>query len=149
MNLQNFLAKIISTIKQLFSTIPADLQQAVHLAVLLAENLKALVDSPGVDVLTALIPGPADDVAVAALRAALPKILTELKLIDRAAALTDPSQIAVAAAKVLSDLDPGVQSAFLHSIAALAAQVAADGQLSWSDAIYLVEWFYRNRFKAN
>jgi hypothetical protein len=101
-----------------------------------------------VDVLTALIPGDADDQIKDWLRAKLPIILTELKLADSCANLTDPSQITACAVKVLQGLDGDIKNAFLHNLSILLAQIAADGQLSWSDGVYLSEWYYRNNKAA-
>jgi len=148
MSLQSFLSKIWDEIKALFSGMPAELQTAIHIGVIVTENLKNFVDSPTADVLTALIPGDADDELKDLLRARLPVILTELKLADSCAGLTDPAQITECAVKVLQGLDGDVQSAFLHSLSVLVAQVAADGKLSWADGVYLLQWYYQHNYKA-
>jgi hypothetical protein len=54
---------------------------------LVTENIKNFTDSPVADVLTVLIPGDIDDKIKDWLRAKLPVILTELKLVDRCSAL--------------------------------------------------------------
>src|SRR5471030_179371 len=116
MSLQSFLTKIWGEVKALFDGIPADLKIAIHLGVLVTENIKNFVDSPGADVLTAIIPGDADDQIKNWLRAKLPVILTELKLADSCAGLTDPAEITSCAIKVLRGLDGDVKSAFLHNL---------------------------------
>lgn len=148
MSLQSLLAKIINEVKNLFSHMPSELQLAVHVGVTVAENLKSFVNSPAADILTAIIPGTLDDSIVAALRTALPKILIELKLVDSTYNLTDPAQITEAAMKVLQDMDGDIKSAFLHDISILIAQVTADGKLTWSDAVYLLEWYYKNKYQV-
>jgi hypothetical protein len=100
------------------------------------------------DVLTALIPGDIDDKVKDLLRAKLPVILTELKLADSCSTLTDPNEITACAVKVLQGLDGDVKSAFLHNLSILVAEVAADGKLSWSDGVYILEWFYQHEYKA-
>ncbi len=148
MSLTTFLTKIWITIKALFDGMPADLKTAIHIGVIITENVKTFVDSPAADILTALIPGDADDQLKQLLRAKLPAILTELKLADSCAALTDPAEIAACAVKVLQGLGGDVQSAFLHSLAIMVAQVAASGKLTWSDGVYLLEWYYQHEYKA-
>jgi len=148
MSLQTFLSKTWAEIKDLFSGMPAELQIAIHIGVIVTENIKNLVDSPAADVLTALIPGDADDELKDLLRAKLPAILTELKLADSCGTLTDPAQITACAIKVLQGLDGDIQSAFLHNLSVLIAQVAADGKLTWSDGVYLLQWYYQNEYKA-
>jgi hypothetical protein len=148
MSLTSFLSKIWTEIKNLFAGIPTELKTAIHIGVIVTENIKTFVDSPAADVLTAIIPGDADDEIKDLLRAKLPGILTELKLADSCGSLTDPAEITACAVKVLQDLDGDVQSAFLHSLSILVAEVAADGKLSWSDGVYLLEWYYQHEYKS-
>jgi len=148
MSLQTVLSKIINEIKNLFTHIPAELQQAVHIGVVVTENLKNFVNSQEVDILTTIIPGNIDNTLVAILRTGLPKVLTELKLVDSTYNLTDPEQITIAAIKVLQDMDGDIKNAFLHNIAILVAQITSDGKLTWSDGVYILEWYYQNKFKS-
>lgn len=148
MSIKSFLTKLWAEIKGLFDGIPSELKTAVHIGVVVTEGLKTFVDSPAADVLTAIIPGEIDDDLKTLLRAKLPGILTELKLADNCSGLTDPSQIALCATKVLQGLDGDIGSAFLHSLSILIAQIAADGKLTWSDGVYILEWYYQNEYKA-
>ncbi len=148
MSLKTFIAKIWGEIKSIFEHFPADLKVAVHIGVLVTENIKNFVDSPAMDALTAIIPGDIDDKIKNWLRAKLPAILTELKLADNCGSLTDPEQITECAIKVLQGLDGDVKSAFLHNLSILVAQIAADGKLTWSDGVTILEWYYQNEFKS-
>ena len=148
MSLQSFLTKIWNQIKALFDGIPAELKTAIHIGVLVTENIKNFVDWPAADILTTIIPGNVDDEIKNWLRAKLPAILTELKLADSCSGLTDPNEITACAVKVLQGLDGDVKSAFLHNLSILIAQVAADGKLSWSDGVYILEWYYQHEFKT-
>jgi hypothetical protein len=147
MSLKSFLSKLWSDIENIFDGIPSDLKIAIHVGVLVTEAIKAFVDSPAMDVLTAIIPGDIDDNLKNLLRAKLPEILAELKLADSCSSLTDPNQIAACAIKVLQGLDGDISSAFLHSLSILIAQVASDGKLTWSDGVYILEWYYQNEYK--
>jgi len=148
MSLQSFLTKLWSEIKSMFDGIPSELKVAIHIGVAVTEAVKTFVDSPAADVLTAIIPGDLDDELKDLLRAKLPGILAELKLADSCSGLTDPSQITACAIKVLQGIDGDVSSAFLHNLSILVAQVAADGKLTWSDGVYILEWYYQNEFKT-
>jgi hypothetical protein len=148
MSLQSFLTKIWTEIKSLFSGISPELQAAIHIGVIVTQNIKNFVDSPTADVLTAIIPGDIDDEIKNWLRAKLPEILTELKLADSCSELTDPAAITACAIKVLQGIDGDAQSAFLHNLSILVAEVAADGKLTWSDGVYLLEWYYKNEYQA-
>jgi len=148
MSLKSFLSKIWTEVENLFNNIPAELKLAIHIAVIITENIKSFVDSPAADILTAIIPGDLDDDLKNLLRAKLPAILTELKLADNCAGLTDPSQITSCAVTVLQGLDGDIKSAFLHNLSILIAQVAAAGKLTWSDGVYILEWYYQNEYKT-
>lgn len=148
MSLKSFLSKIWTEVKSLFDGMPADLKIAIHIGVIITENIKSFVDSPAADVLTAIIPGDLDDDLKNLLRAKLPAILTELKLADSCSSLTDPSQITACAVNVLQGLDGDIKSAFLHNLSILTAQVVADGKLTWSDGVYILEWYYQNEYKT-
>jgi len=148
MSLKTFINKIWHEIKNLFDSFPAEMQIAIHIGVEVAESIKTFVDSPAVDVLTAIIPGDIDDEIKTLLRAKLPDILTELKLADSCAGLTDPSQITACAINVLQGLDGDLKSAFLHNLSVFVAQIASKGKLTWSDGVQILEWFYQNEFKT-
>jgi hypothetical protein len=148
MSLQSFLTKIWNQIKALFDGIPAELKTAIRIGVEVTENIKTFVDSPAADILTAIIPGDIDDEVKNWLRAKLPIILTELKLADSCGQLTDPAEITACAVRVLQSLDKNTQSAFLHSLSILVAQVASDGKLTWSDGVYILQWYYEHEFKT-
>jgi hypothetical protein len=148
MSLQSFLTRIWNQIKALFDGIPAELKTAIHIGVLVTENIKTFVDSPAADILTAIIPSDIDDEVKNWLRAKLPAILTELKLADSCSSLTNPDEITACAVKVLQGLDGDIQSAFLHNLSVLIAEVAADGKLSWGDGVYILQWYYQHEYKA-
>lgn len=147
MSLNSFLSKIWEGIKEAFGAMPAELKVAVSIGVIVAENIKNFVSSPAADIITALIPGSLDDQIKNLLRAAMPKILADLLLINSTITLTDPDEITAASIKVLQSLDPKISSAFLHSISILVAQAAADGKLSWSDGVYVLQYYYKNAFE--
>lgn len=147
MSLQSFLTKIWTEIKSLFDKIPSELKTAIKIGVTITQNIKTFVDSPAADVLTAIIPGDIDDEIKNWLRAKLPEILTELKLADSCSGLTDPAAITQCAIKVLQGLDGNVQSAFFHNLSILVAEVAADGKLTWSDGVYLLQWYYEHEYQ--
>lgn len=121
----------------------ADIKKAIEIGVIITENLKTLVDSPVVDALTAVIPGEIDDKLKIWLRQALPQILIRLKL-----AASDDDDVIVTATADLNKMDSDVRSAYLHSISILCAQAASDNKLRWSDGVYLLQWYYKNKYKS-
>lgn len=147
MSLKSFLSKIWIDIQSLFNSFPADLKTAVHIGVVVTEAIKNFIDSPTADVFTAIIPGSIDDEIKDWLRCKLPEILTELKLADNCSPLLTPQQITVCSIKILQGLDGDLKSAFLHNLSIMIAQVAADGKLTWSDGVMIIEWYYQHKFK--
>ena len=147
MSLKSFLAKIWAEVKSLFDGLDSELKAAIHVAIVITENVKNFVDSSTADVLTSIIPGDLDDKIKDLLRKQLPDILTKLKLVDSTLGLTDPNEITAAAIKVIQALDGDIKSAFLHDLSVLIAQVAADGKLTWGDAVHILQWYYEHQFK--
>jgi hypothetical protein len=82
------------------------------------------------------------------LRFELPRIVSNLKLADKCGDQKDPNAIIKCAISTLQSIGKDFEVAFLHSLSIMIAQVAADGKLTWSDGVYLLEWYYKNIHKA-
>jgi hypothetical protein len=143
-----FLTKLWKTLQEFWTGIHPDLKDAIHTGVIITEAIKNFVESPVADVLTSLTKTTVDDKLKQALRLALPKILVQLKLAEAVAGQDDPEVITASAIKALQALDGNIKSAMLHNLSILIAQVAADGKLTWSDGAYVLEWYYKQKFKA-
>ncbi len=61
MRITTVITKIWGQVKQLFDGAPAEIKTAIHIGVIVTDNIKAFIDSAYVDVLTALIPCDMDD----------------------------------------------------------------------------------------
>lgn len=148
------LKSILHGIGQFFSTLWKRMQpgakKAVDFAVNAVDNIKNFDASNGAltDIITHLIPGDADDKAVADVRAQLPEIMTSLKLVDATLGLTDPNEIVAAAVKTLQEVSGHYRVAFLNSLSMIIATVAADGKLDINDATYLLKWYYDHKDQA-
>ncbi|TSD67608.1 hypothetical protein FFF34_009520 [Inquilinus sp. KBS0705] len=149
MSLTSLIYKIWNSIRLLFNHFPADLKKAVHIGVVITENIKTIVESPFTDMLTLIIPGDIDDKIKQVLRAGIPLILTNLKLTDKCSDLNDPQEITRCTIRIIQNLDGDIKSATLHNLSVLISKLAADGQLTWSDGVCIVEWYYQNNFKHN
>ena len=96
------------------------------------------------DLITAIIPGTWDDKLVARLRAALPKIMIDLKLAENVLGKDDVT-ILLEGIKALQSIAGPSRTVFLNSLSVLIADVAADGEIDLDDLIYLQQWFYKNQ----
>lgn len=141
----SFFSRLWDHVKQLFGGLPKELKVAIHIGVSVVEAMKTVIDSPIADVITAIIPGDIDDKIKEWLRAKIPNILVDMKLADSCGDLTDTNEITACGVKVLQGLDGDVKSAFLHNLSIMVAQAASDGKLTWSDGIYLLQWYYENK----
>lgn len=151
MSLKTFLHNIWAMISHLFIGLKAEAQKAIHIAAVVTDAIKNFdtANPEAADILTAIIPGTLDDTIKEKLRAELPKIVTELKLVDATRGLTDPNEIMLAATKVIQQLSGDYRSTFLNSLATLIAKVAADGKLDWNDCEYIIKWFYDHEYDAS
>lgn len=149
MSLRTFLKRIWHKIENVFAGLPNEIKVALHIGILITENIKTFVDSPATDVLTVLIPGNLDDIMKDKLKISLPILLCELKLVENTLSVTQPDAIAKAAIETIKATDENIKGGILHQLSILIAQLAADGKLSWSDGVYLSQWYYEQKFKTN
>lgn len=142
-----FLKNLWLKIKAFFETAIPKTKSALDYGVEVANKLNSVINSPIVDYLTYVIPGSTDDVIVAAIRAKLPQILIDLNLVDSAINSKDPNAVIAAAMKTLQAKQGTVQYALLHGIASIVADIAANGDLSWSEIAAIIEDFYQETKK--
>lgn len=83
----SFISKFFDFIKRLIKKVLPEVKKVVDVGIDIVEMIKGYVDSPGVDVITALTKNKLDDAGVAFLRGYLPKLLAQLKGVSDA--LTD------------------------------------------------------------
>lgn len=145
--MKKVIAAIWSFICKLFGKLPPAVKTAIDIAVKVTDAIKTFdTNSPQVaDIITALIPGNLDDSVKSVLRANLPKIVVELKLVQATEGLTDPNEIMLAATKVIQQLSGDYRSSFLNSLAQIIAVVAADGKLDWNDAAYIIKYYFDSK----
>ncbi|RYZ94853.1 MAG: hypothetical protein EOP47_26980 [Sphingobacteriaceae bacterium] len=144
MNINKILTRVFAYIKALFKGIPADVRSAIHIGVVVTENLKNFINSPAADALTFIIPGNIDDNIKNLLRLKLPLILLQLKLADE---MSNGNEIIKQGIKNLDSLNGDIKNALLHDISVLTAQIVSKNELKWQDAVYMVEWYYQKQYK--
>jgi hypothetical protein len=149
MSVKTFLERIWLWVKNLFEKLPKPMQAAIRIGVVVTEQIKNFTDSGVADILTAIIPGELDDNIKKILRKELPRILVNLKLADKCGNMKDPNQIVKCAISTLQNVSKDYEKPFLHALAIMIAQVAADGKLSWSDGVYVLQWYYEHIHKQH
>lgn len=146
MSFRTFIRNIWKGFKALWNRVEKIIQDNIHVSVLVVQNFKTIVDSPATDILTALIPGDIDDKIKDKLRQVLPKVLTTLKIIEDCSHLTDQELVNCIAVRLVTATEEYKDHIF-HGLAVQLAKELSDGRLTFSDAIALVEWYYRNKVK--
>ncbi len=139
--------KFFKWISGIFNRTRTFVLRYVQPSVILVENLKMVIDSPAIDLLTEIIPGHIDNYIAAKMRRYLPIILQQLKICEKCASLTDPNEIIKCALAALKEYDKKSQYVYLQGIATKMADALADGKLSWFEIVSMVEYTYQENYK--
>lgn len=134
-----FIQKFFSFIGGLIKKVTPEVKHVVSVGIALVENFKKFADSEAADVLTALIPGIADDAAKEVIRRVLPSILKELHLIQD---VLDSKEIADAIIKINEMGDVG-KAIINHGIASAINNELSENIGSLSQAFITTEVVYK------
>lgn len=151
--MKKFLKKLWAGISKAYKALVGTTQRYVPIAINIVEQVKKVMDSPVDDIIlsivTAAIPGDADDKLVAKVKGIveewLPKILLELQIVDAIAGITDPNEQIKAILAKLKFSSKETQNIFFHGFCSLLIEKLSDGNISWSDSVALSEYCYQNR----
>jgi hypothetical protein len=134
--LKDFVTKVFGTILDLF-------REHAELAVSITERLKNLVDSPVADVITALIPGDADNLIVAKLRLILPVVLEKVALANNITKEgKTQSEVIALVLKHLKKANIDSKKMFWVSFATELNIALSDGKIGFSEALILSQLVY-------
>jgi hypothetical protein len=141
--MKNLLKKIGVFLKRTTGKAFALLRDNAALAVEVTARLKAIVESDAAGTVVELIPGKADDVALAALRKVLPIISKKLAVIFGALKENDKNADAVEAIiNRLKELEPSLRGSFYLAFSAELSAALSDGKLSLAEAAALAQMVY-------
>lgn len=118
------------------------LKKEVPVAINVVELLKQFVESPATPLLTKLIPGQVDDVIAGQLQIWLPKILTELNLVQDIANLQSNDEIVQAVVNRLRLIPKVDRKGVYLNIASKLSTFLIDGKLTWEEIVVLVQTAY-------
>lgn len=153
--MKRILKKIWNFIKNIFNKLDDEVKRIVPVAINIVEAVKKVMDSPVDEVIATIlkqvIPGDADNVLIDQVKSFieknLPKVLLDLNLVNSIAGIEDENEklkAILAQFKLSSDETKNI---LYHGLAALAIEKLSDGKLSWSDAVALSEYYYKNVVK--
>lgn len=147
MSLKSFIAGIWSAIKGLFHKLEEEEKRLLPIVITVVNNIKNVVDSPIADVVTALIPGDVDDKIREKLQVFLPKILTELNMLNTCQQLEDHNEQLHCILQNLKLSSDAAKDIYYHGLASLILTELSDGKLTWSDCTAIAEYYYKNIWK--
>lgn len=139
----------------MWNSLDALIEKYAPVAIKIVNEVKKINESTTGDIietiLTAVIPGKADDAFVAVLRAKLkeilPKVITALNMSEAIARIEDPNEQLKAIITAINLSPDETKNAYYHSLSALILQALGDGKLSWSESVQIAEFYYTNIYK--
>lgn len=144
--IKNFLKNIWDLFRQWYEVAGDFIKDHIHVAVVVTENIKNFVDNPVGDFLLTVVDDKVPGDLKEKVKEVLPKVLLGLHIIDDCKDL-EKEETLKCVADHLKDLAPDIKNVVYHSLAVTLAERLSDGQISFGDAVALVEWYYRNKVK--
>jgi hypothetical protein len=153
--IKNVWAKVVAFVKSIYSKVDQLADKYCPVAIEVVEFIKGINESTTGDVIellvTKAIPGTADDVAVASLRAklktSLPKIIAALKITNAVAQEEDVNKQLIAICTAINISPDETKNAAYHTFASMLINSLSDGKLSWSESVLLAEFWFKNIYK--
>lgn len=146
-SLKRFLANIWNLFEQWFQVAEQYVKDNIHVAVVITENVKKFIDNPVGDFLLSVIDEKIPGDVTGKVKEVLPKVILALQLIDDCKDLEDQEATLKCIASKIQSASDEFKNAFYHSLAVTLAEQLSDGKIGFSDAIALVEWYYKNQVK--
>lgn len=150
--MKKLLQKIWNAIRLVFNKADEGTKRLVPIAINVVQGLKSVMDSPVDDILLSIIkaaiPGDADDILIdritVVVREYLPKVLLDLKMVESIANIEDQNEQLKAILEQFKLSSDETKNIFYHGMSCLILEKLSDGELSWSDAIAISEYYYQN-----
>lgn len=146
--------KVLAFIKRLYSKIVDETKIYIPVAINVVEVLKSILDSPVDDVILTVLGTVAPNLPVNKIdaikdkiQAELPKILTELNLINSIANIEDTNEQLKAILAELKVCAEDIKAEKYHTIASKLLVILSDNKISWSEAVVFTEWYYQTYIK--
>ena len=149
--------KALDFIKNLFNKIDDEAKVLVPIAINVVNGIKTVMDSPVDDVLVTLISMATKGTTTPAIvqkvndtiKEWIPKVLTDLVLIDSIAHITDVNEQLNAILAQLKLSSDATKNIIYHGLSSLILEKLSDGKLSWSDSVSISQYYYTNFIKKS
>jgi hypothetical protein len=121
-------SKIFDFLKSLFQNVDSWIKEHVKPSIEFVENIKAILESPVADIVTALIPGDVDDKIRAFILANCGKALNALAITQDIANEPDPVQAIIKLLEYLKTAAPAMKAAIYKQLASEMAKLSNGGK---------------------
>ena len=148
--------KIKLFIVQLYSKADELIERIAPVAINVVEQIKTINESTTGDIIeliiSRVIKGNADDLAIKAIREQLRKRLPEVLEIMRLSmniAKVDDANLQVKMILDAINMSPdAVKNAHYHTFCSLVLEKISDGKLTWSESVLIAEYYYNKIYKG-
>lgn len=140
----NVIKKILEQIGTFFKGLKLNSKVWVHIAVDVVQKLKAITDSQEVDVITAITSSEWDDRTLTVIRTWIPRVLLELQMFEAAVDEPDTNKTLLAILSKIQFSSQETRNIVWHGLCATILEKLSDGKFSWSDAVSLGQYYYKN-----
>ena len=150
-SLKIFFAKVKLTILTIIGKAEDIVEKFGPVAIKFVDTIKTVNESAAGDlielVVTKVITGNADDIAVRAarekLKECLPEVVEKMRLIMRLSQIEDTNLQLKSIIEAIRLSDDEVQNYYYHNFAVLVLESISDRHLSMSDSIFIAEEYYK------
>lgn len=128
----SFCKSVRSKIKSILRKFDKEVEEHVDTALLVTTSIKKFLRSPVSDIINAIIPGQIDDLIRAKLLVILPYAIDTLTIIDHCKDAKTLNEKAACYIDQLKKVDPALQEAILHKLAAIITRELDGNKLAQS-----------------
>lgn len=121
-------------------------QQELDDVIQIVNNVRSAMTSPLAVLLTDLIPTTIDDTIRLALVNGLPVLLAGLMFAKEVLGSKDQQAVINELLAKVRLSDKADQDALWHALAARLLMILSDGKVTWSEAIQIIEYYYKNGY---
>lgn len=155
MKLKNFIATVWAYIAKLWKSVDALVEKITPIAVNIVNEIKKVNESTTGDIiemiLSAAIPGTADEKVIKLIRSKiktiLPKIILSLNISESIAKIENPNDQLKAIITAINLSPDAAKNVYYHGLCTMIIEAAADGKVTWSESILISEYYFRNIHK--
>ncbi|MFO7864379.1 MAG: hypothetical protein R6U85_10290 [Salinivirgaceae bacterium] len=155
--ISKFLKKVGKFIAKIWSKADEIVEKVTPIAIKVVEQVKQVNESVTGDIIETIIskaiPGKADDIIIAKIRARLkvylPIALKSLNISQAITEIEDPNEQLKAIILAINISPNEAKNTFYHGLCTMIVDNLSDGKLTWGEAGQIAEYYYSNIYKKS